>query len=102
MRGNPRPTVAMGLPGSGYGVSLTAPPRTAEAVGWVCTRVRAALVGGWKPGCAASSRMRVTGQKGVTDYDLGFTNFLYTFETSAIARADAAVRPRPPRTRRLG
>jgi hypothetical protein len=47
-------------------------------------------------------RMRVTGQKGVTDYDLGFTNFLYTFETSAIARADAAVRRRTPRTRRLG
>jgi hypothetical protein len=34
MRGNPRPTVAMGLPGSGYGVSLTAPPRTAEAAGF--------------------------------------------------------------------
>ena len=55
MRGNPRPRVAMGLPGSGCGVFLTAPPRTAEAVGRVCTRRRAALVGGWKPGCAASS-----------------------------------------------
>jgi len=55
MRGNPRPRVAIGLPGSGYGVSLTAPPRTAEAVGRVCTRRRAALVGGWKPGCGASS-----------------------------------------------
>jgi len=32
-------------------------------------------------------RMRLTGQNGVSDYDLGFTNFLYTFETSAIARA---------------
>jgi len=31
-------------------------------------------------------RMRLTGQNGVSDYDLGFTNFLYTFETSAIAR----------------
>src|SRR6266478_5255932 len=55
MRGNPRPRVAMRLPGPGCGVSLTAPPRTAEAVGRVCTRRRAALVGGWKPGCAASS-----------------------------------------------
>src|SRR6266851_6311295 len=32
-----------------------APPRTAEAVGRVCTRRRAAVVGGWKPGCPASS-----------------------------------------------
>jgi hypothetical protein len=32
------------------------------------------------------ARMRVTGQNGLTDYDLGFTNFLYTFETSATAR----------------
>ncbi len=47
-------------------------------------------------------RMRLTGQNGVSDYDLGFTNFLYTFETSAVARADAAVRRRTPRTRRLG
>jgi len=31
-------------------------------------------------------RMRLTGQNGVSDYDLGFTNFLYTFETSASAR----------------
>jgi hypothetical protein len=30
--------------------------------------------------------MRVTGQNGISDYDLGFTNFLYTFETSATAR----------------
>jgi hypothetical protein len=28
------------------------------------------------------ARMRVTGQRGISDYDLGFTNFLYTFETS--------------------
>src|SRR5216683_1233386 len=33
MRGNPRPRVAIGLPGPGCGVSLTAPPRIAEAVG---------------------------------------------------------------------
>lgn len=31
------------------------------------------------------ARMRVTGQNGLSDYDLGFTNFLYTFETSRIA-----------------
>lgn len=31
-------------------------------------------------------RMRVTGQNGVSDYDVGFTNFLYTFETSTAAR----------------
>ena len=32
------------------------------------------------------ARMRVTGQAGISDYDLGFTNFLYTFETSSVAR----------------
>ena len=32
------------------------------------------------------TRMRLTRQNGVSDYDLGFTNFLYTFETSATAR----------------
>jgi hypothetical protein len=32
------------------------------------------------------ARMRATGQNGLSDYDLGFTNFLYTFETSRIAR----------------
>jgi hypothetical protein len=31
------------------------------------------------------ARMRVTGQNGISDYDMGFTNFLYTFETSASA-----------------
>jgi len=31
------------------------------------------------------ARMRVTGQNGISDYDVGFTNFLYTFETSATA-----------------
>ena len=31
-------------------------------------------------------RMRMTGQAGISDYDLGFTNFLYTFETSTTAR----------------
>jgi hypothetical protein len=37
------------------------------------------------------ARMRLTGQNGISDYDLGFTNFLYTFETSRTARQ------RPPR-----
>jgi hypothetical protein len=32
-------------------------------------------------------RMRLTGQNGVSDYGLGFTNVLSTFETSAIAQA---------------
>jgi hypothetical protein len=31
-------------------------------------------------------RMRLTGQNGLSDYDVGFTNFLYTFETSTTAR----------------
>jgi hypothetical protein len=30
--------------------------------------------------------MRMTGQAGISDYDLGFTNFLYTFEISTTAR----------------
>jgi hypothetical protein len=37
------------------------------------------------------TRMRLTGQTGISDYDLGFTNFLYTFETSTTAR-----QTRPP------
>lgn len=35
-------------------------------------------------------RMRVTGQNGLSDYDVGFTNFLYTFETSSTARQKPA------------
>ncbi len=31
-------------------------------------------------------RMKLTGQNGLSDYDLGFTNFLYTFEKSSSAR----------------
>ncbi len=31
-------------------------------------------------------RMRLTGQNGLSDYDVGFTNFLYTFERSTTAR----------------
>jgi hypothetical protein len=44
-------------------------------------------------------RMRLTGQNGLSDYDVGFTNFLYTFELSSTAGqkppAAGAVRPRP-------
>jgi len=32
------------------------------------------------------TRMRMTGQAGISDYDLGFTSFLYTFEISTTAR----------------
>lgn len=32
------------------------------------------------------ARMRVSGQNGLSDYDVGFTDFLYTFETSTAAR----------------
>jgi hypothetical protein len=31
-------------------------------------------------------RMRLTGQNGLSDYDVGFTSFLYTFERSSTAR----------------
>ncbi|MGH7505510.1 MAG: DUF3810 family protein, partial [Longimicrobiales bacterium] len=31
-------------------------------------------------------RMKITGQNGLADYDVGFTNFLYSFETNAGAR----------------
>ena len=31
-------------------------------------------------------RMRLTGQNGISDYDVGFTNFLYSFESSGTAR----------------
>lgn len=44
-------------------------------------------------------RMRLTGQNGLSDYDVGFTNFLYTFELSSTARqeppAAGTVRSRP-------
>jgi hypothetical protein len=46
-------------------------------------------------------RMRLTGQNGLSDYDVGFTNFLYTFEVSPGTRQSP-----PPagalRTRRPG
>jgi hypothetical protein len=35
---------------------------------------------------AYDARMRLTGQNGLSDYDVGFTGFLHTFETSATAR----------------
>jgi hypothetical protein len=34
-------------------------------------------------------RMRITGQNGIRDYDVGFTNFLYTFARSGTARQDS-------------
>lgn len=34
-------------------------------------------------------RMKLTGQNGIRDYDVGFTDFLYTFERSATARRTA-------------
>jgi len=45
-------------------------------------------------------RMRLTGQNGLSDYDVGFTNFLYTFEVSPGTRqsppAAGALRARRP------
>jgi len=47
----------------------------------------------------ADERIRLTGQNGLSDYDVGFTNFLYTFELSATTRqgppAAGALRDRP-------
>jgi hypothetical protein len=41
----------------------------------------------------------LTGQNGLSDYDVGFTNFLYTFELSSTARHEpppaGALRARP-------
>ncbi len=31
-------------------------------------------------------RMKLTGQNGLSDYDLGFTNFLYSFERGVSGR----------------
>ena len=46
-------------------------------------------------------RMRLTGQNGISDYDVGFTNFLYTFELSDRSRQtpppNGTVHRRPPR-----
>jgi hypothetical protein len=36
-------------------------------------------------------RLKVTGQNGISDYDVGFTNFLWTFSNSATAAQDRAV-----------
>lgn len=40
------------------------------------------------------ARMRMTGQNGLSDYDEGFTNFLYTFETSRTASETPPARGR--------
>jgi len=47
MRGNPRPRVAIGLPGSGCGVSLTAPPMRVGIAIARCPEVSCAAVGWW-------------------------------------------------------
>jgi hypothetical protein len=36
-------------------------------------------------------RLKLTGQNGLSDYDVGFTNFLWTFERSAAARQDGRI-----------
>ncbi|HUP52318.1 MAG TPA: DUF3810 family protein [Longimicrobiales bacterium] len=36
-------------------------------------------------------RLKLTGQNGLSDYDEGFTNFLWTFERSAAARQDGGL-----------
>ncbi len=36
-------------------------------------------------------RLKITGQNGISDYDVGFTNFLWTFANSPSARQDAAL-----------
>jgi hypothetical protein len=48
--------------------------------GAVAQRIEAALRGLY------DARMRVTGQNGISDYDQGFTDFLYTFAVSPTAR----------------
>ncbi|MGD8873127.1 MAG: hypothetical protein PVJ80_16245, partial [Gemmatimonadota bacterium] len=35
-------------------------------------------------------RLKLTGQNGISDYDVGFTNFLWTFSRSEDARQDPA------------
>lgn len=36
-------------------------------------------------------RLKLTGQNGISDYDLGFTNFLWTFSRSGVAAQDRAI-----------
>ena len=61
-------------------------PSSARASSQLPTALR--LSAAWKPAMRRlyDARMRLTGQNGISDYDLGFTNFLYTFETSNTAR----------------
>jgi hypothetical protein len=71
-----RPAAAAALrPELGKAIGELRPPSTA---------VGRQLEGGM--GQVYHTRMRLTGQTGISDYDLGFTNFLYTFETSTTAR----------------
>ena len=62
-------------------------PELAKALGELrppSTAVGRQLEGGMRQ--VYHTRMRLTGQTGISDYDVGFTNFLYTFETSTTAR----------------
>jgi len=71
-----RPAAAAALrPELGKALGELRPPSTA---------VGRQLEGGMRQ--VYHTRMRLTGQTGISDYDLGFTNFLYTFETSTTAR----------------
>jgi hypothetical protein len=36
-------------------------------------------------------RLKLTGQNGISDYDLGFTNFLWTFSRTSWAPQDGAI-----------
>lgn len=67
--------------------------RRRPAAGPVSRRLEAGMRGLY------DRRMRLTGQNGVSDYDLGFTSFVYAFESSVTARqvpsAASAVHPRP-------
>jgi len=37
------------------------------------------------------ARLKLTGQNGISDYDVGFTNFLWSFARSPSARQDRAL-----------
>jgi len=36
-------------------------------------------------------RLKITGQNGISDYDVGFTNFLWTFAHSEDAKQDRSL-----------
>ena len=88
-----------GVPAAGGGGG--APARAPRANGLAAAAARRDRGAGGRRRCARvyDARMRVTGQNGISDYDAGFTNFLYAFETSVTARqtppAAGAVHRRP-------